>query len=238
MAQQQLAKRENELPVLARIGIGDPGYFVSSYSTPRIAKQFAVQLSLHLAGVVGRHQFGTRQVGFQKVVGDDHATGRVAIEQMMAAGNPEVVHGRRGSVLKPARSSAPSGSASSSTSMNENALLWPCPAPSRSCNFRNDSVTSPCLTERWTATSVLTGCVQSDSAKATSSSAATRAVARSGAPKRSTSWPASSSTNWRRSSPVAGTICTSVDHAHDFPPRKPPRNAAFSLPVKAVGSRS
>ena len=129
MPQQEVAESQNELPVLPRIGIVDRGKFVGNDRPTRVGEQFAVQSAFDCAGVFRRHQLGTCEIGLQKLIRNHQPAVRIAIKQMVAAGNPEILHGRRVSKLKSARSRPLSGSGSSSTSMNENALPWPLPFP-------------------------------------------------------------------------------------------------------------
>ena len=134
-----------------------------------------MQRMLDRAGLRRRDQFRPRQIDFQEIVGHLEPTAFVAVEQMMAAGNPEVVH-LRSRPARPTRSTVSAGCSSSpSTSRKENARAGFCPARGRS--VRKVSRTSPLSKERCTATSVSRGWLHSDSAKATSSSAAATASA-------------------------------------------------------------
>ncbi len=177
----------------------------------RIGEQRAMQRALDHAGLRRRDQFGPRQIDFEKVVGHQQAAALVAVEQMMAAGNPEVGHLRY--LLQPSRSDRlrrPACSSSPSTSRNEKrarrlARLRAgarCGTARALRRLRNSDARRsgyPC------------GCVQSDSAKATSSSAAALAAAKSGAPKRATNCCASS-----------------LDQRRRDLPRSPPRSAPAS----------
>ena len=128
------------MPVLARIRVGDRGDLARLDRPARIGQQFAVQPALHVAGVFRRHQLGPREIGLQELVGNLEPAAVIAVEQMMAAGDPEILHRRGGSTAHVGEVEiAGRAPASSSTSMNENALLWP-PCPSRSCSRRNDSL--------------------------------------------------------------------------------------------------
>src|SRR5438034_960236 len=149
MCQQEIAERQHELPVFARVGVGDPCYLAWAHGTPRLRQQLTMQPALGRTGIIRRHQFRPRKIGLQKFVGHDEPAAVIAVEQMVAAGDPEIVHRRRGSTVMSARLRCWSDSASSSISMNENALLWRS-WPSFSCNRRKDSRTSPSPTVRWT----------------------------------------------------------------------------------------
>src|SRR5947207_7093311 len=162
MPHQEIAKGEHKSPVLPGIHIGNRGDLVRADRLAGSGEQLAVQLPFDRACFVRRHQLGTGEIGFQELVGDTKPPALVAIEQMVAARDPEITHRCCDSRLISASLRSLSGSTSSSTSMNENAL--PCPCPSRSCSLRNDSRISPSLTKRWTAMSELIGCVQSDRA--------------------------------------------------------------------------
>ncbi len=85
-----------------------------------IGEQGGVQSALGRAGFGRRRQLRSRQIGFQEFVGDEQAAARVAIGQMMAAGEPKILHPRspRASV---ARSTVSAGSSLASASRKEKA---------------------------------------------------------------------------------------------------------------------
>ena len=156
----------------------------------------------------------------------------VAVEQMVTAGEPEVA--RRTHPAAPSsrlsRSKCSTGPSSSPT-ISRNSKALACPTPLRGRNVRNTSRIVPLSWLRVTATSTPGGWSQSDAAKFVSSSAARRAVARSGAPNRATRCAASISTISLRSVSSASTICTSVERPSEVSPRKPARNAVRALPL-------
>ncbi len=90
VARQMIAEGDHHLPVLARIGIGDGGNLRRADRLPRVGQQRAVQRALGGAGVRRRRDLGPRQIGLQEFIGDEQPAARIAIEQMMAAGQPEV----------------------------------------------------------------------------------------------------------------------------------------------------
>src|ERR1035437_10909331 len=128
-----------------------------------------MQRALDRASLRRRNQLRPRQIDLEELIGHQQSTALIAIEQMMAAGDPEVVHLRSRSAI-PTRSTESPGCASSSpsTSRKENARAGFFPLRGR--KVRNDSRTAPSSYARCTATSISFGCVHSDSEKATSSS--------------------------------------------------------------------
>src|SRR5262249_62382010 len=60
--------------------------------TARIGKQRRVQRAFDHAGLGRRCQFRPRQIGLEELVGDDEPTALMAVEQVMPAGEPEVLH--------------------------------------------------------------------------------------------------------------------------------------------------
>ena len=82
----------------------------------RIGQQRAVQRALDRAGFRRRDQFRPRQIDLEEIVGDDQPAAVVAVEQMMAAGEPEVAHLLSRAPPADSRSTASAGSSSPSTS--------------------------------------------------------------------------------------------------------------------------
>src|SRR6516162_8419999 len=122
LSQQELAKRQHELPVFPCIRVGDRGDLLRSDCPPWICEQLLVQSALDRASVARRHQLGTREISLQELIRDHEPATRTAIEQVVAAGDPEISHRRDGSPLIFTRLRRLSDSLSSSASMNENAL--------------------------------------------------------------------------------------------------------------------
>ena len=118
---QMVAEREQNLPVLARVGIGNRGDIGGRHFHARIVEQRRVQRFLDGAGLRRRNHLGPRHVDFEKIVGQQQPAAFVAVEQMMAAGNPEVLHLLSRPAM-PIRSTVSTGASSSPvTSRNENA---------------------------------------------------------------------------------------------------------------------
>src|SRR5438132_1792379 len=114
-------KIDQQLPVLARVRVGDGRDIARRDRPARLGEQRRVQGTLDRAGLGRRRQFGPRQINLEKLIGDDEPAARLPVEQMMAAGEPEILHGAslRASVSKSSSSFA--AGSSSSTSRNENA---------------------------------------------------------------------------------------------------------------------
>src|SRR6202042_2733822 len=147
-----------------------------------------VQRSFRRAGFLRWNHLGASQISFQKLVRNDQATVLAAIEQMMTTGEPEIalLAHRRARSTSSTRSVCSGGAVSSptiSTKLKTGAGF----ALELACRVRNDSRITSFSKRRDTATNIPGGCSQRDAAKAISSSAASRAVSRSGAPQRSTS---------------------------------------------------
>src|SRR6476660_9426769 len=193
-----------------------------------------MQRALDHAGLGRWDQLRAREIELEKLIGDVQAAIRTTVEQMMAAGDPEVFHLRSRSTIAIRLTSSAGCSSSPSTSRNENARAGF--APLRGRNVRNDSRTAPSSNVRCTAISVSDGWLQRDSTKAISSSAAAIASSLVGAPNFDISCSASLSTSASRLLSVASTICTSVDHPSVDTPRKPLRKAVRALPSSIAGS--
>ena len=85
-----------------------------------------MQRALDRAGFRRRRKLGPRQIDLEEFVGDEQPAALVAVEQVVAAGEPEVLHLRspalRSSCASPTRSTCSAGCSSSpSTSRNANA---------------------------------------------------------------------------------------------------------------------
>src|ERR1700733_4435043 len=233
---KMIAPADHHFPILAGVRIGDGGNLRRRDKTSRIAQHCIVQFAFRSASLRRGHQFRARQIDLQEFVGDKQLAHNVAIEQVMAAGAPEIaLFNQLCAPFSPARSRCSSGAASSPiTSRNSNARV--CPVPSRGRSVRNSSRMAPFSRRRVTATSTPGEWPQSDAAKSISSSAAMRAVAESGAPKCVTSCAASISTAARQSASLASTICANVERPSELRPKKPARNAVRALPCRFTGS--
>ena len=117
---QPVAKIHHKGPVLARIGISEDCDIGLRDRAKRIGQQARVQITLGLAGLVRRHQFGTRQIGHDQFGRRDQTSVIGAARQMMAGGYPEFSHLRfplTWSVpINPNRSTSSAGSSSPSIS--------------------------------------------------------------------------------------------------------------------------
>ena len=51
-----------------------------------------MQRALGNAGVCGRRKLRSREIGFEQFVGDEQRAAGIAVEQMMPAGEPEILH--------------------------------------------------------------------------------------------------------------------------------------------------
>src|ERR1043166_1233942 len=79
-----------------------------------------MQRALDHAGLGRRGELGPGKIDLEKLVGDDEPAARVAVAEMMAAREPEVLH-LRCSRARPTRSTVSPGSSSLSTSMKAKA---------------------------------------------------------------------------------------------------------------------
>src|SRR5207248_1412624 len=106
----------------------------------RIGEQRGMEPALGGARLRRRAQFRPRQIGFEELVGDQQSAASIAIGQMMAAGEPEIVHSRSPRATF-ARSTISAGSSSVTTSWKENACHRF--APLRGRKLRNASRIAP-----------------------------------------------------------------------------------------------
>src|SRR5262249_62118317 len=65
-----------------------------SDGTPRIFEQRAMQVAFACTGVGRDSKLGPRQVRLQELVREKQPAAVGAVEQMMSAGEPEILHGR------------------------------------------------------------------------------------------------------------------------------------------------
>ena len=91
---QPVAEIHHEGPVLARIGIGERGDIGLRHRAQRIGQQARMQLTLGLAGVGRRHQFGPRQIGHDQFGRRQQPAMIATAREMMARGDPEFSHVR------------------------------------------------------------------------------------------------------------------------------------------------
>ena len=193
VAQQMIAERDHHLPVLARIRIGDRGDLAVADRAARIGQQRCMQRALDHAGFRRRRQLGPREIDLEESSVTTSPPPVVAVEQMMAAGEPEILHRASCSPRARSRPDRPGPPAPPRPPLRGTRTPHRLRLALRGCSVRNASRTSPSSDVRCTAISVSADDCTASSANATSSSAAARAAARSGAPKCATSCCASSS---------------------------------------------
>ena len=58
----------------------------------RIGEQRCVQAALRDTGLGRWRELGPREIGLEEFIGDDEPAAGVAVEQMVSAGEPEVLH--------------------------------------------------------------------------------------------------------------------------------------------------
>ena len=157
----------------------------------------------------------------------------------MAAGDPEILHRRRCSMLKSARSESRSR-ARIVLDLHERERLAMASRPSRSCNLAERLLAPPpSVAVRWTAIRLPNGCVQSDSAK--SPPHLPRAARLRDPARRSGRQVA-----WRRSATQVPAVvfrrpvrsAPASTSPRTATPRKPLRNADDPCPRASAGSRS
>src|SRR5450755_3421980 len=122
MPYQMIAPGNHHLPVFTRIRICDRSDLRRGYRLPWIAQQATVKLALGRTGFRWRDQFGAGQIHLQEFVRHKQSARGVAIEQMMAASEPEIMLPAQGRI--PSRSvarsrcwSAPRSSPTTSTKL-------------------------------------------------------------------------------------------------------------------------
>src|SRR5262245_8672431 len=147
-----IAEADQQLPVFTRIRICDGFYVRWSDRPARIGHQAGVQSALDRASLRWRQQFWPGEIQFQELVGHVQASILIPIEQMVAAGNPEIAHLRSRSAIAMRSTCSPACSVSPSTSKKEKARAGFGPLRGRS--VRKDSFTAPSSNVRCTATSV------------------------------------------------------------------------------------
>ena len=231
-----IAERNQQLPVLARVGVGNGRDIGRRHRMARIGEQRAVQRALDRAGFRRRDQFRPRQIDFEKIVG--HQSAR-RLRRGRADG------GRRKSRNRSLRSLSVKFFRSHADEIDLVARLFFLLALDfeKRKGARRSSrprAAARCGTVR--ARRRPRRCDAPRSAYPSAACTTTRrrrlllppraaAVCRSGAPKRSTSCCASNSTTLARSASLASTICTSVDQPSDSDAEKAAakRRAAFAF---------
>src|SRR5205807_206306 len=89
---QTIAEREQQSPVLARVGVRDGGDLAGRDRPAWLGKQRRVQRALDHAGFGRRYELRPREVSLEELVGDDEPATVVAVEQMVSAGEPKILH--------------------------------------------------------------------------------------------------------------------------------------------------
>src|SRR5262249_12019676 len=146
MPQQVITKIDQKPPVFARIRISDRRDVRSGDRQTWIGKQAGMQGLLDRTGIRRRQQFRTRKIKFKELVGNVQSTLSTTIEQMMTAGDPEIVHLRSRPAIEIKSTASPGCSSSPSTSRKEKARNGFGPLRGRS--VRNDSRTAPSSNDR------------------------------------------------------------------------------------------
>ena len=89
---QAVAKFEQQAPVLARVDVRDRGDLGLGDRPARFGEERRVERALDHTRLRGRLELRPRQIGLEELVGHDEPAAVVAVEQMMAAGEPEILH--------------------------------------------------------------------------------------------------------------------------------------------------
>jgi hypothetical protein len=145
VAQQMVAERDHHGPVFSGVGVGNGRDFVGIDRTARIGHERCVQCFLDDARFGRRREFRSREIDFQELVGDDKPAALADIEEVMTAGEPEVLH-LLFSLARPTRSTSSTGSSSPSTSRKAKARSGF--LPSRGRSVRKASRIAPSSTVR------------------------------------------------------------------------------------------
>ena len=82
--QQPVTPADHEAPVLARIGIDDPGDIGRCHPGTRRGEQLGMQGALIGTGLFRRHQFGPGEIGLQIVIRDHKPATGLAVQHQMS----------------------------------------------------------------------------------------------------------------------------------------------------------
>ena len=237
MAQQPVAERDHHLPVLARIGIRDRGDLVGA--TRRGAGRPSAR---HAASSrprrppAGGAELRPRQIDLEKLVGHDETAARVAVEQMMAAGEPEILHGR---------SALGFGHGDQIDLVGGLFLAFDLQERERAHRLAGRRADAACgrlrASRRSRTCDAPRSACRADGCRATRRTRPLprRRRAPPRCPARRNARPAAApaaSTTAARSASLASTICTRVDQPSDSTPRNAPRNAERALPSSCATS--
>src|SRR5262245_22500959 len=115
ITQKMIPQINQQLPILARIGINQLCDLSRAYALHGISQQRPVQASFGRTRLDRRYDFRPCQVRLEEIVGDHECAPLVAIQQVVATRWPEIADGRHRSTLL-ARFSRSTSSARSSSS--------------------------------------------------------------------------------------------------------------------------
>jgi hypothetical protein len=90
MVREMIAPCDHELPIFARIGVGDRGDARRRDRQARIEQQRAMQLAFGRTCLGRRRNLRPRQIGLEELVSNGEPAVGVAIEQMVPGSEPEV----------------------------------------------------------------------------------------------------------------------------------------------------
>ena len=88
---QVVAERQHDLPVLARIGVGDRGNLLAATGRRGAASSAACSARSAAQASGGGVELRPGQIDLEEFVGRNESAARVAIEQVVAAGEPEIL---------------------------------------------------------------------------------------------------------------------------------------------------
>jgi hypothetical protein len=94
LSQKPVAKSDHQFPILSGIIIADRRNLSAGDAAAGGSEQGRIQFPLGSTGIGRRKQFRSRKVDFKKFIGHQQAAAGVAIDEMVAAGEPEIVHQR------------------------------------------------------------------------------------------------------------------------------------------------
>ena len=90
---QQVPPGDHRGPVLARIDIRDCRDIGWIDRPARVGEQRGMQRALDHTSLGRRRELATRQIRLEEIVGHDQPATAIAVEEMMPAREPEVLHG-------------------------------------------------------------------------------------------------------------------------------------------------
>ena len=87
-----VTQRDHELPILPGIRFGDGVDLGRGDGLPRVGRQRVIEHAFDHARVGGGYQFWPGEIGFHEFIGHAQSAAPIAVEQMMAARQPEIIH--------------------------------------------------------------------------------------------------------------------------------------------------